>query len=153
MRILGFLFVLLLVVGAVGMWRGWFTVRSASTGTHDRVEIGVDRGKIDQDTREAKERVGELSQRTVDKVKSVARSAKSDEKVVEGNVASVDVSGRDLTVMSGNQEIDVAVPRSVAIRRDGRDVALAELAAGHRVSLTFQVQGETWRLERIELLS
>ena len=153
MRILGFLFVLLLVVGAVGFWRGWFTLRTANAGDHDTVQLEVDRDRIDRDTQGVKDKIGGLSQRTVDKVRSVARDTTTDQKVVEGNVAKVDVTGRDITVMSANQEIDVTVPRTVEIRRAGHDVPLGELAAGHRVSMTFQVQGETWRLQRIDLLS
>ena len=153
MRALGFLFLLVLVVGAVGLWRGWFTVRSASAGERRAVEFQVDGGKIDEDARSVRERVGALSRRATDKVKDVARPATATEKIVEGNVAKVDPARRDLTVMSGNEEIDVPVPAGVPIRRDGRDVAFADLATGSRVSLTFDVQNDTWRLQRIELLS
>ena len=153
MRALGFLFLLVLVLGAVGFWRGWFTVRSASAGDRRSVEFEVDRGKIDEDARDVRDRVGTLSRRATDKVKDVARPATANEKVVEGSVAKVDATKRDLTVMSGNEEIDVPVPAGVPIRRAGHDVALAELATGSRVSLTFDVQNDTWRLQRIELLS
>lgn len=153
MRKLGFLFVVLLIVGAVGVWRGWFTFSTVRAEDRGAVHLEIDKGKIEQDTRIASGRVGELSKDAVDKVKSIARDTPGDERVVEGSVAAVNVPERDLTVTSGDQRIHVRVPSGVEIRRDGRDVPLSQLAAGHRVSLTFHVDGETWRLQRIELLS
>lgn len=153
MRKLGFVFVVLLLLGAVGVWRGWFTVRATHAGERGVAHVGVDQGKIDDDARAAIRGAGELSKDAVDKVKAIARGTSPDERVIEGSVTAVDVADRDLTVTSGDQKIDVYVPNSVAIRRDGRDVTFGQLAAGHRVSLTFHVDGETWRLQRIELLS
>ncbi len=151
MRILGMLFGVLLIVGAVAIWRGWCTVSAANPGDGSAVGIEVDRGRINDDTHAAMRRIGELSERVVDTVKSIARATTGDERVVEGSVAVVDATARDLIVTSGARRIDVIVPGSVAIRRDGRAVPLGQLAAGHRVSLTFHVDGESWRLQRVEL--
>ncbi len=52
-RLLGVLFLVLLVVGAIGYYRGWFSVSESSQG----INVTVDKKKIEEDVKDVKEKV------------------------------------------------------------------------------------------------
>ena len=52
-RLLGVLFLVLLVVGAIGYYRGWFSVSESQQG----INVTVDKKKIEEDVKDVKEKV------------------------------------------------------------------------------------------------
>lgn len=54
MRLMAFVLVLLVAVGALGYWRGWFSLT-----TKGKVDVQVDAGKFDQDKVDFSKAVGE----------------------------------------------------------------------------------------------
>jgi len=59
-RLLGMLVVLLIVVAAIGYYRGWFLAESTDANGHRTVTVTVDQDKIDQDKASAQQQVQNL---------------------------------------------------------------------------------------------
>jgi hypothetical protein len=153
MRLLGFLFLLVLILLGIGYARGWFTVSTSHAAGKDDVTVGVDSDKIDEDARAAANKLGELSDRAAEVVKSIGRKVSGDQTELEGSIASADHNARDLTVTTASGPIDLHVPSAVPITRAGASVAFDELRPATRVKLTFQNVGEERRLARVEIVS
>ena len=51
MKSLGFLFIVAIVIAAVGYYRGWFSVSTVDAGGNPGVTIGVDKGKLGDDAK------------------------------------------------------------------------------------------------------
>jgi hypothetical protein len=60
-RLLGMLVVLLIVVAAIGYYRGWFLAESTETNGQRTVTVTVDKDKIDQDKTSAQQQVQDLA--------------------------------------------------------------------------------------------
>ena len=89
MKSLGYLFVLLVFVGLVGFFRGWFTVEASAESGRADVKLGVDGDKIAEDTRLSK------------KVPSAATGgavAAAPSITIEGRITAVDAAAQDLTL-------------------------------------------------------
>ena len=151
MRFLGFLFLIALILGAVGYLRGWFSVSTVEAGDRSGVHIGVDGGKVREDSKEAAARLEELSRKAAEKVKSIGHKIAPDESEITGTVSKVDLPARELTITAAAETIDLYVPRDVPIQRDGVNVDLAELPAA-RVKAFFRHVGDGRNLSRIEVL-
>jgi hypothetical protein len=146
MRLLGFLFVLVLIVAAVGYVRGWFSVTTTHAAGKGGVTFGVDSEKIADDAKAAGAQVGELSAKAVEGVKSMG----SDTSEVEGTITAVD--GRDLTLTTSSQKMALHVPSGVPILSNGESVGFEQLHPASRVKLSFKHAGEDRSLTRIEIL-
>jgi len=152
MRFLGFVFAIVLVVGAVGYWRGWFSVTTSHASGKAEVTLGVDGNKVSEDTGATAARLGEMSAKTTEKVRSLGRKTGPDESELEGTLTAVDMAARDLTVTVSAETIDVHVPTAVPITRDRETVAFEQLRPTTRVRFTFTHAGDDYRLSRIEIL-
>src|SRR5262245_54227686 len=97
MRLLGFAFLVVLVLIGVGYVRGWFSVSTSHAAGKSDVTVGVDGNRIDADARTAANKLGELSAKAAEVVKSLGRKVSADETELEGSVASTDQNARDLT--------------------------------------------------------
>jgi len=152
MRILGFLFLIVLLLTAVGYFRGWFSVSTTHAAGKSDVTVGVDQDKMRDDARAAAAKIGQLSAKAAAAVKSLGRKAGPDESDLEGNVKAVDVAARDLTLTSGTETIDLHVPTGVPITRHAATVGFEQLLPATRVKLTFKHAGDERSLARIEIL-
>jgi hypothetical protein len=65
LRFLGAIVVIALLVGAFGYGRGWFTVNPSTEGGRTQVTFGLDRKKVEDDLRIAREKIDE-QQRSID---------------------------------------------------------------------------------------
>jgi hypothetical protein len=63
MHLLGFLFVILLLLAAVGYSRGWFAISTTHAAGKEDVTLAVDQGKMLDDARAAGSKLGQLSAR------------------------------------------------------------------------------------------
>jgi len=152
MRFLGFLFIIALVVAAVGYFRGWFSVVTVHAGGKDEITLGVDNDKIRDDTDAAAIRLGRLTAKAAEAVKGLARKVGSEESELDGTLTAVDRVSRSLTVTASSQTIELRVPDSVPITRDGVEVGFEPLHPTMRVRLGFKHAGSDRRLSRIEIL-
>ena len=152
MRVLGFLFILALIIAGVGLYQGWFSVSTVNAGGKNEVRLGVDSDKIGSDTKAAADKIGELSAKAVDAVKSLGRKVSTDETELEGTLSSVDAASRSLTLTAGSEAFDLHVASAVAITRDGRVLDFGELRAAMIAKFVFTTAGEARRLSRIEVL-
>ena len=152
MRALGFVFLLALIVGGVGIYQGWFTFGSVSAGGKNEVHLGVDGDKIDTDAQAAAKKLGELSAKVWESVKSLGRKVGPDETELEGTISTVDAATRNLTLSSGAETLDLHVDPAVVITRDGQAADFAALQAAMRAKFVFSSAGESRRLVRIEIL-
>jgi hypothetical protein len=60
LRLLGFLVVLALIVGAIGYYRGWFHAESQATSGQSTITVTVDKDKVTQDKDAAQQKVQDL---------------------------------------------------------------------------------------------
>ncbi len=65
-KFLGTALVLVVIIGAVGLFRGWFQITTNSESERTKIEMTIDREKLKQDTDRLKGSVQEFS----DKVNS-----------------------------------------------------------------------------------
>jgi hypothetical protein len=62
-RLLGMLVMLLIVVAAIGYFRGWFHAESHSVDGQTTVTVTVDKDKVTQDKDSAQQKVQDLGQK------------------------------------------------------------------------------------------
>jgi hypothetical protein len=147
MRVLGFLFLIVLVIAVVGVFRGWFTVTStARAGETKTVAVGVDTDRMRDDAA----RLAALPERVAAKVRAMSKSVGTDASEIEGTVTTADAAVRRLVVSSGGETLELVVPSTVRIERGGDSIAFEQLQAGARVRLRFRHDGDARSLERIE---
>ena len=125
MRALGVLFVLLLVVAAIGWFRGWFRVETSLAGGRDEVALRVDRERIEDVARRAKAKIEALVDDEGDGWDGLA-----------AQVVSIDVPARELGVRVAGMAVVLSVAADVVVVDGDRRVALAELRVGEAVRVT-----------------
>ena len=152
MRLLGFLFLLLLILAGVGFYQGWFSITTAKAGGKDEVRLEVDSGKIGDDTKAAAARIGELSVKAAAAVKSLGRKGNAGETEIEGVLSSVNLTSHSVTLVAGSESIDMQVGSGVAITRDGESLGFDQLRSAMRARFVFADAADARRLLRIEIL-
>lgn len=152
MRLMGFLFVIVLILAAVGYFRGWFSVTTTHASGKSELTLGVDNDKISGDTRTAAAELGKLSAKAVAAVKSLATKVSPEESELQATVEKIDLAGRDLIVAIGSQSIDLHVPSAVPISRDGATAGFDQLQPTTRAKFFFKHAGDDQQLARIEIL-
>ncbi|HEX5050243.1 MAG TPA: hypothetical protein VFZ65_00595 [Planctomycetota bacterium] len=145
MRLLGSLFLLFLVLVAVGYVQGWFAINTSHAGGKQGVAITVDDDKIADDAASVKHTLG------IGKAEQ-GGSAETSASDVEGTITLVDLAGRDLTVTVATETIVQHVPTSVAVTRGGAAVPFEQLRANMRARFSFEKTGASRHLVRVELL-
>ncbi len=153
MRFLGAVFLVVLLLAVVGYFRGWFAITTTHAGGRDQVTVGIARDKIEHDTKEAVEGLGELSAKAVEQVRSLGRKARAEETELEAIVTSADTVTRGLVVAAGSESIAFTVPSTVPIRRGSETVGFDQLRRDTRVRLWFRHVGDDRKLARIDVES
>ena len=151
MRFLGLVFIIAVVLLAVGFFRGWFSVSAVHAGGKSDITLGVDGNKIGDDANAVAARMGQLSASAVEKVKSMSRTVGADESELEGTLTSVDPTARDLTLTVNSQPIEMHVPSGIPITREGQSVGFDELRSSLLVKCFFKHAGDDRKLSRIEI--
>lgn len=151
MKLLGFVFLLVLLLAGVGLFRGWFSVTTAHASGGDEVTLTIDKEKVTDDTGSAASELGRLSARAVEAVKSLGRQASPDETELAGTIETVDPATRTLMVDVGTQTIDLHVPAATPITRDAVAIDFEHLTPEAEIKLFFEADGEDRRLVRIEV--
>ncbi len=78
MKIFGVLFLLLVLVGGIGFYRGWFSMSSDQGNSESRkvdVNLTVDRDKMEADADAVKDKVEELTGDAKDEVNKLVQPA------------------------------------------------------------------------------
>ena len=81
-KLLVVLVVLVIAAGAVGYWRGWFTVETKKEDGKTQVGLTINKDKFKEDRAALKKRVAERSKSIKEKIASL-RAGKKDGKEVE----------------------------------------------------------------------
>jgi len=142
-----FLFVLVLVVVAVGFlgfYRGWFSFGSDSAGGTSNVTLSVDTEKFQADRKSAVKGVQNLGSKAEDKDKVAVKSH-------DGKVVSITAAKLVMTNMDGAEEHTHALTADVKITCDGKACKAADLKSGMRVRVTTE-NGTPHAVTRIEAL-
>jgi hypothetical protein len=142
MRALGFLFIVVLIVAAIGLFQGWFSVSSTHAAGKTGVELSVDKDKMTHDTGSVANEVGRIGREAADKIKQLAHRTGPKDSELDGNVSAVDAVGRKLTVTTGNTGLELHVPADVPVTRDGATVDLASLQPGTHVKVGLKHSGD-----------
>lgn len=152
MRILGFLFVVLLVLAVAGYFRGWFAISTVRATDKNDVTVQIDERKVRDDANAAGIQLGQLSAKAVAAVKALANKVSAEESALDGTLQTVDQAARDLTLSAGSETIGLHVPTGIPISRDGKAVEFVQLQPDTRVRITFRHVGEDRTLARIGIL-
>lgn len=78
MKIFGVLFLLLVLIGGIGFYQGWFSMSSNQGDSESRnvdVNLTVDRDKMEADKNAVKNKVQELAGEAKDEVNELVRPA------------------------------------------------------------------------------
>ncbi len=67
-KLLGTLVIVVLLISAVGFYRGWFSVSKDDQPGETNVQIKIDKDKIKQDTQEATRKARELGSDAKDRI-------------------------------------------------------------------------------------
>lgn len=62
-RLLGVVFLFLLLIGGFGFWLGWFSFSKTSDGQITHIGVSVDRAKLESDREFARRKLDELGER------------------------------------------------------------------------------------------
>lgn len=151
MRFLGFLFLLALVVAAVGYFQGWFSFSTSKAGDRRSFEGVINDAEFERDTRQIRDKLDAAASRVVEKIRSLGRGVSADETRIEGTVTDVDAAQQRVTVNASSETLVLHVPSSVTVTDGGRTVAFAEVRQGDPVEVLVRREGEGWRLVRLEL--
>ena len=151
MKLLGYLFVVAVVLGLVGLARGWFTVVAATSHGRTDVQLRVDGDQIAKDASAAKDGVVALGrggpQRAAD-----AAATNEPGQAVEGRITAVDQAAQDLTIEVATQRSVHHVGPDVAITRDSVAFPFAQLRPEMRARLRFAASGSPQALLGIVVL-
>lgn len=151
MKLLGFLFFLVLVLAVVGYGRGWFSVATSHASGKTGVAVSVDNDKVTDDAAAVANKLG-VGDAKKDQTPQPATAGDANESDVEGVITFVDLAGRDLTVTVDGETIVQHVPTSVAATRGGVAVPFEQLRATMRARFSYEQTGASRHLVRLELL-
>lgn len=143
MRLLGLLFLLALIVAGVGWCRGWFVVRTTHAGERDRVELTVDRDRIEEDAAAAKRRIEGAAD---------DREAAGALREFEGRIVSIDTGARRLRLAGADETREFTLALDVVVVDQGRTITLAQLATGDRVRVETEGTADRRSVVRVERL-
>ena len=148
MKLLGYLFVLAIVLGLIGFARGWFTVVAATSPGRTDVQLRVDGDKIAKDASAA------LGQGANPRAAEATDAAAANEpgQAVEGRITAVDLAAQDLTIEVTTQRAVHHIGPDVTITRDGVAFPFAQLRPEMRARLRFAASGSPPALLRIVVL-
>lgn len=154
MKLLGYLFVVAVVLGLIGFARGWFTVVAATSPGRTDVQLRVDGDKIAKDASAAKDGVAALGHGANPRAAEATDAAAANEpgQAVEGRITAVDLAAQDLTIEVTTQRAVHHIGPDVTITRDGVAFPLAQLRPEMRVRLRFAASGSPPALLRIVVL-
>jgi hypothetical protein len=143
MRKLGFLFLIVLVVACVGLWRGWFVVEARE---RPQPRVLIDREKVADDA-------AALTDSAVAAFKSRSKPASSGNGAIEvaATPVRVDSSASSIDLRVGGDVFTVGIDSEVAILVDGKSAALGQLSADAPVTLhlTPTADGKSLRVTRV----
>jgi hypothetical protein len=71
-RLLTLLIVLVVCIGALGFYQGWFSIGSTSSEGKSHITLEVDKEKIREDEKKAEDKAKDLEHRAKDKVSGPA---------------------------------------------------------------------------------
>lgn len=152
MRFLGFIFIVVLILGVVGYFRDWFSVSTSHASGKSDVTLEVDSEKLAADAKAAADGVAVYSGKAVEGVKSMVGKSTAEATELEGTVTAIDAAARDLVVTVDAKKHDVHVPSGVPVTRAGDSIGFEALRAGARVKLSFSHAGDVRTLTRIAIL-
>lgn len=126
LRLLGFVMLVLLILGGIGYYRGWFDVES----NDGKTTLSLDNERAKEDLAKGKEKAGDLLDRIGDAIAA---------KRLEGEVTKVDAGGRTLRFRPEGQDdsLAVRVPSDDVVKRNGDAAALHDIEIGDHVTVKF----------------
>lgn len=128
MKFFGFLFVLVLVVGGVGLALDWWSFTTETQAGETEVSFKINKDKIEADTKAATAKIKEKTKDLVDKVKQAGGDA------VVGTIDTVD--GKNITVRKEDGSVSTfKVNSETKIELNDAAGTLLDLTAGDSVTV------------------
>jgi hypothetical protein len=146
MKMLGFVFLCVLLLATVGYFRGWFSISTSHASGKSGLELTIDNDKLGEDAKSVTKSLPTATAKVGD------AAAEAENHAVDAVLAGVDVAARNLTVTIGTQTLVQHVATAVAITRSGASIGLDALVVGMRAKLIFDHATEPRVLLRIEIL-
>lgn len=152
MRLLGFLFLMILLFVGVGLYQGWISFDTTHAAGKDDVTVALDKGKLKSDAKALGDRLGKAAGDAIDKARSLGRSnGKASE--LDGTVQDVDATARKVTLAAGAEVLQLSVPSSARLTRGAGTLPLEQLRPGDLVRVTMEDVGARWEITAIDIRS
>ncbi len=136
--LLKLLFVLIVVVLAIGLWRSWFSFsmksneKSASTNTTTKVTMTIDQNRLREDATA----VVEAAQKGVQELQEKAKGLQNGS-TVAGKVTSINRDENRLTVKNGDA-VTLHVTKETTITKGESSLGFKEIKPDDRVRVTYR---------------
>lgn len=151
MRLLGFLFLIVLVVAGVGLYQGWLAFDTSHAAGKDDVTVSLDAEKMKAEGKAIGERIGKAADGALDKARELGRSVDNDTSELEGSLQGVDTATREVTVATGSEVLRLNVPATATLTRGKETLAFAQLRTGDRVRVLIKDVDGGWRITSIDV--
>lgn len=143
-KTLGTMAALIIIVAAVGYYRGWFSISRAGERGGDRVSVGVllDKAKAKSDLSSAGEKLQRLAERGKEgggAGPDAGEKAAGETARASGKIVDVDASGCITIATPDGTHLPVDVPNVAEVTVDGRDAAPAAMKPGDQVVVHYRV--------------
>jgi Cu/Ag efflux protein CusF len=148
-KFLGGVVILLLIVGGVGFYLGWFNFEKKKDTGDDKVtfSVEVDKQKIKDDAAAAEKRAKEIGADLKEKASESTETARKKlnesaaQQTVAGRINRVDPASNRVTVMTAdNKEMTFQVEPATTLRLQDASAVLKEFREGDRITVVYAVQ-------------
>jgi hypothetical protein len=138
-RLLGSLLIIIAIIVAVGIWRGWFNFRSQSAREDENrttFSVDVNRNQIERDTAAVERSARQVGER----IKEDAHGLAGDH-TARGTIARIGAMEKHVLVRtSDNKELIVEVEPATRIIENEQPIQLDGLREGERVLVTYSTR-------------
>ena len=149
-----FLFVLVIVVLAIGLWRSWFSFSmksnevASSTNEMTKVTMTIDRNRVREDA----VAVAEAAQKGVEEIKKKAQGLKGDVTTITGEVTDIGKDERRITVeRKRGGQIELHVPKKTGVAKGDETLSFKAIKPKDWVSVTYRQTDSTNQVDSITI--
>jgi hypothetical protein len=145
LRAVGVLFVIAVIVGMLGLWRGWWGISLATDKANDETEmhVTIDKGQMKDD-----------ADAVLDRTREAQETAKVavEMETVRGTIADIDYDTRQFGLQTESGTLDFTWGSATQLEAGESDTAFAALREGDEVLVTYRDRAGTSDVLNVEVL-
>jgi hypothetical protein len=134
---IGIVAVCLLVLAGLGLYFGWFSISTSTTGRDaPDVHLTLNKPKVKQDVKAAEEGAKHSARAVTDQVHDLLG-----EKTIVGPIHEIAVAKQELTIQDKEkQDVTIKVVASTSIKIGDKDSSFSDLTADDPVSVKYEAK-------------